>query len=420
MFGKDARPVPPPLSFGRASFTLIELLIVIAIIAILSVAVIVTLNPAELLRQARDANRLSEMDTMERAVLLYIGDRGGSLGAASTTYFSLIDSSATTTAGTNCAGVGLAAPGGWSYHCAASSTARKTDGTGWLPLNFDQMSYKVFPSLPIDPVNTSSSGLYYAYIPAASTFALTAGLHSTKYNPQTVLDGGSDASRYEAGSNLSLSAPSQGIVGWWKFEESAGPIADSSSNGNPGTLVGTTTLSQAGKVGNAILFNGSTSYATVGTVAALKPTSTFSILAWVKPSNILQDDSYIGGAGSTGNYGYLLRAQSDGKVRFHVGNGSAAGVAISTSLLSNGVWYLVAGTYDGSNVRIYVNGVNEHSPALASQIVYSGLTNNGAFRIAQGDDILPGRSWQGTIDEVTVYNRVLSAAEIVAVYNASP
>lgn len=127
-----------------AGFTLIELLIVIAIVAILSVVVILALNPAELLKQAKDSNRISDMDTLNRAVALYQTDvPSGSLGTANTVYLSLIDPAATTTTGTNCAGLALnasALPSGWNYHCPASSTLKKVDGTGWLPINFSSIS----------------------------------------------------------------------------------------------------------------------------------------------------------------------------------------------------------------------------------------------------------------------------------------
>src|SRR5271163_765603 len=58
----------------RKGFTLIELLVVIAIIAILAVVVILTLNPAELLRQARDSNRESDFATLKSAIGLYSAD----------------------------------------------------------------------------------------------------------------------------------------------------------------------------------------------------------------------------------------------------------------------------------------------------------------------------------------------------------
>src|SRR3990167_3445931 len=128
---------------SRASFTLIELLIVIAIVAILYVVVVLAVNPRELLKQARDSNRFQHMGSINTALTLYQADvRDTSFGTASTVYVSLVDLSATSTAGTTgtTCSTGLPAlPSGYQYHCAASSTHRKVDGTGWLPVNLAQI-----------------------------------------------------------------------------------------------------------------------------------------------------------------------------------------------------------------------------------------------------------------------------------------
>src|SRR3989344_9177132 len=76
------------MQIQRKGFTLIELLIVIGIIGILAAAVIVVLNPAELLAQARDGTRLSDTDSVTSAINLYI---------ASTDAPEIVDGAATTT-----------------------------------------------------------------------------------------------------------------------------------------------------------------------------------------------------------------------------------------------------------------------------------------------------------------------------------
>jgi len=134
----------------RRAFTLIELLVVIAIIAILSVIVVLVLNPAEILKKGRDANRTSDLATMNTALSIYAEDVGGSMGSSNVTYVSIPDPTATTTAGTDCAGLGSPFTGGGSFHCAASSTYRKVDGTGWLPVNLTKAT--------ITPPHQFSSG----------------------------------------------------------------------------------------------------------------------------------------------------------------------------------------------------------------------------------------------------------------------
>ncbi|MDP1706900.1 MAG: prepilin-type N-terminal cleavage/methylation domain-containing protein, partial [bacterium] len=181
-------------------FTLIELLVVIAILAILSVAVVLIINPADIIRQSRDSNRLTDLANLAKAVNTFsVTNADSFVGTSSIVYVSISDSV------TTCTNLGLPAlPTGWSYRCAASSTLTKTDGTGWVPINFDAVSYgSPIQRLPVDPQNTTSTGLYYQYIPGGS-YILKANLESTKYAAKAATDGGLSTTGYEVGSDLAL------------------------------------------------------------------------------------------------------------------------------------------------------------------------------------------------------------------------
>lgn len=149
----------------------------IAVIVALAVTVFVTLNPAQRLAQARDAYRLSDVSSLQSALNLYSVDAAfagqtPSLGATGTMYLSLPDPTATTSAGTNCAGLGFPSSG---YHCPASNTYHNTDGTGWIPLNLASVPNRLSLSkLPVDPTNTSSSGEYYAYMTDGTKWEIAA------------------------------------------------------------------------------------------------------------------------------------------------------------------------------------------------------------------------------------------------------
>ncbi len=190
----------------RKAFTLIELLIVIAIIAVLSIVVILALNPAALLQQSRDSSRLSDLSTLNSAVNTYATDQAGassfSLGSSSVTYLSIPDPTATTTAGTNCSGLGgNFATGTTFFHCPASSTYKKTDGTGWIPINFTQMSTGApLGNLPVDPANSTSSNLYYSYQTNGTTYRIVAMPESQKY----LALAGTTPPMFTAGSNPTL------------------------------------------------------------------------------------------------------------------------------------------------------------------------------------------------------------------------
>lgn len=186
---------------NRHSFTLIELLVVLAIVAILSVVVIMTLNPAELLKQSRDSTRLSDMDTLNRSLGIFNTDvTSGFMGTSSIIYVSIPDTTST------CANLGLPTlPSGWSYKCVTATSSKLTNGNGWIPVNFSQISFgSSLSSLPVDPVNATSSNLYYTYISGGSWKLSAMALESQKYLPKATQDGGVSDTSYEMGNNLSL------------------------------------------------------------------------------------------------------------------------------------------------------------------------------------------------------------------------
>ncbi|MDP1706479.1 MAG: type II secretion system protein [bacterium] len=139
---------------NKSSFTLIELLVVIAILAVLSVAVVFIINPSDIIKQSRDTNRLTDLNNLNKALGIFdVTNPNDFTGTSSVVYVSLPDTSAV------CANLSLPAlPAGYTYNCVTSSTLTKTDGTGWIPINFASTSYgSPIQRLPVDPVNTSST-----------------------------------------------------------------------------------------------------------------------------------------------------------------------------------------------------------------------------------------------------------------------
>ena len=219
---------------------------------------------------------------------------------------------------------------------------------------------------------------------------------------------------------LTVTNQSNSLVGFWKFDEGSGTsVSDSSGNGNNGTVIGANWTT--GKYGNALNFSPTTTtspsasntYVNVGNRSALNPTNELTMTAWV----------YI----KSDPWGALVISKTNAIYGFDLGyDNSDAGNGLypeiwdtesncfdfdsGTVLLNN--WQFLAVTWKtGGNMTGYINGTQ------VAQIPASTLPI--------GSNILPvtiGRaSWgsygvNGTIDEVRIYNRSLSAAEISQIY----
>jgi prepilin-type N-terminal cleavage/methylation domain-containing protein len=181
----------------KKGFTLVELLIVIAILAVLATATVVVLNPAELLAQARDSQRISDMDTLKNTLAIYIAQVTPlNLGAVS---------GCVASGGGRCTALPTALYGPFGTAGAASATCvnttppvRTTAGGGWVDVNFGGIpGGSPIPMLPIDPTNSATGalgvgGYYYGYMcdVTYSTFELSARIESVKYRSKMPFDGG--------------------------------------------------------------------------------------------------------------------------------------------------------------------------------------------------------------------------------------
>lgn len=231
----------------KRGFTLIELLIVIAIIAILSVVVVLTLNPAEMLKRSRDSNRLSDFSTMITSINLYLADVSStsiSLGTSTICYLQYAVSPPSTvyefaSSTSEATGTFSAYPDGLAttssqtacgyWFSSASSTAvvgsssRSIDGTGWIPINLSLISSGApIGQWPADPAYSpgaacssapcnGSAGHFYSFISTSTNnaYKLAAKMESALYSQGGTgdvesTDGGIDPNMYEQGTNLTL------------------------------------------------------------------------------------------------------------------------------------------------------------------------------------------------------------------------
>ena len=226
------------------------------------------------------------------------------------------------------------------------------------------------------------------------------------------------------------------LVGWWKFDETSGTsAADSSGTGNTGTLTNAPAWTTGGMNNGALTFNGNNQYVSAPDAASLKPASV-TVSAWVKPNDL---STYTTCGGATQSYivfkrnsqtgwfeGYNLFASPDGSVVFKThdagGGGGNTGIAASgAGALPLGQWTHIVGTFSQPDMKLYLNG------ALVASSTYNFPLDYGTRPLfigrsgecgGSGEGIWDGY-FNGTIDDVRVYNRALSAADIMTLYTST-
>jgi hypothetical protein len=215
-----------------------------------------------------------------------------------------------------------------------------------------------------------------------------------------------------------------GLVGYWKFNEGSGTVAlDSSKNDNYGILHGATWTS--GKVRYALKFDGVDDYVEVPILYSSSPSS-LTVSAWI--NSTLSDIGYIVYHGDDGEF--LLH---NGERIFENGTGGRyPNIASFSGKLADGYWYnvysapmtsnvwhhLVGVWIKGVSLKIYVDGVLAgENTAIPNHYLFDPnppyLPSIGVYSRAMRE---PETFFDGTIDEVRIYNRALSVEEVEALY----
>jgi hypothetical protein len=209
----------------------------------------------------------------------------------------------------------------------------------------------------------------------------------------------------------SVPVPTSGLVGFWKFDEGSGSVAaDSSGNNNSAKLTNVTWAD--GRLGKAAVFNGSDSVANlgVGTTTLGNLGNAFTISAWVKPAAVSRQTIF-----STGNsgQGVIFGMASNGSLETYYPAVNVA--ATRTGLFSPGNWYHVTYTRSGSGANThayYINGVLETLTINTA----NDFGNTSVSKLLGSRSTSPSLVFNGIMDEVKIFNRSLTAQEVVAEY----
>jgi len=202
-----------------------------------------------------------------------------------------------------------------------------------------------------------------------------------------------------------------GLVGQWKLD---GDATDSSGQGNDGTVSGATIITD-GRWNGAYDFDGNDLITNAtGVTSSLDVENAGTISAWIRPNKNETNAIIAGRIGPTGSWfdgRMVLYTRSTGTIGFNTGNGTVSNTQVTTasSYYKPGIWYNVLGTFNGTHYWLYVNGNQITSNTYTTKPEMTGTPFNIGYWNGLG-------YFNGTIDEVRVYNRSLSAAEIQELY----
>jgi hypothetical protein len=212
--------------------------------------------------------------------------------------------------------------------------------------------------------------------------------------------------------NPNPSQPSSKPIGYWKFDEATGTVAnDSSGTGNHAILLNGVAWT-TGKSGSAVSLDGLDDFVKIATTNFSTSQGTFT--AWLKAPFYKSGTQYLFGHTSIPAYGNRIQLYTDDiGGGLDMGLGSSHTSAVNIQQLQTNTWNHVSLTWNSGTYGIYVNGIQKNTGS------YSGVTslNSYAHIGGVGNDGDP-QSWNGAIDEVKVWNRALNVTELQNEYNS--
>jgi hypothetical protein len=194
----------------------------------------------------------------------------------------------------------------------------------------------------------------------------------------------------------------QGLVAFFRFERNA---LDATSNHNDGTVTGPASWT-GGMDGNCIVLSGTNNYVTCPDSASLNIQGKITIEAWIRTS-ATQDEEICAKYGSAPCPGYALKIVN-GRLSFWFGGTSWT---LSTGTVNDGNWHYVAVTGNGNAGTFYIDG------SASGTFAFKAIAGNAGSPLYLGS-YQGGGCFSGNIDELAIWNRALTAAEIQTHFNS--
>jgi hypothetical protein len=208
-------------------------------------------------------------------------------------------------------------------------------------------------------------------------------------------------------SSVIIGQAEQGLVGYWPFDEGAGKeTADASGNGHDGSFVGDPEWVD-GKFGKALKFDGQSSYVLIPHADDISPTEEITLASWFKPGVTINANNDLRLMSKNNDIFLLFNYEQLGNLGFLIKDSGGTNHVVHsiTNEWAADEWYHVAGTYDGKELKIYINGELEATAA------YAGAAGTSKLDMWVGADDLPAY-FDGAVDEVRLYSATLGDADI--------
>lgn len=206
------------------------------------------------------------------------------------------------------------------------------------------------------------------------------------------------------------------LIGWWKLDDATGTtLVDDSSFQNDGSLNNSTlsTNSISSHLNRTLNFDGVDDSVTIPYILDYEIDS-ISVSAWVYHDVTGVVDQVLSKDNSGSSRVWQFRITSSDEVSFIVfDEGGANSSVTSTNTISQSTWRHIVGTWDGTTIKVYIDGLFDNSSAFAGKL---NKNETGEAYIGQSENGSPGY-FDGRIDDARIYNKALSASEIQALFS---